>query len=138
MKKGVSRLVGGHDALRACALWCLCSLRMHRDLSLTLWQYIDSQRKLSSYFTHPDVEGVYESKVGPVLSLGPNTTQVPLLWRAVCELGCVARVRRNAVQPKSAAMDFEIAQLEFKTTAECEYLTSTPLNTIYLFQRYAR
>lgn len=83
-------------------------------------EFLDQQRQFSSYFTHPDVEGVYE-------------TQVPLLWRAVVELGCVCAVNPEVAKKRGASRDvFTLPDLDFKTTAECSYLQTTTLRRVYL------
>ena len=66
---------------------------------------------MSSYFTQPDVEGVYE-------------TQVPLEWRAVVEMGCVCVVNPAVAKKRSLARTeaFTLDDFDFKTTAECAYL----------------
>jgi DNA polymerase epsilon subunit 1 len=83
-------------------------------------EFIDQQRQFSSYFTHPDVEGVYE-------------TQVPLLWRAVVELGCVCAVNPTVAKKRGSSRDvFTLPDLDFKTTAECSYLQTTTIRRIHL------
>jgi DNA polymerase epsilon subunit 1 len=83
-------------------------------------EFIDGQREFSSYFTHPEVEGVYE-------------TQVPLLWRAVVELGCVSQVNAAVAKRRGVSRDeFTLPDLDYKTTAECSYLEGGGLRRVYL------
>lgn len=85
-------------------------------------EYLENQRQYSSYFTHPDVEGVYE-------------TQVPLLWRTVVEMGCVCAVNPKVAAARGGARNgFTLPDFDFKTTAECDYLESagsTMLKRVY-------
>lgn len=57
------------------------------------------------------MEGVYE-------------LNIPLLWQALVELGCVASVRPAAAEARRgrASDAFELNELQNRTTAECAYL----------------
>ena len=94
------------------------------EFVLTEKEYQDNQRQFSSYFAHPDVEGVYE-------------TQVPLLWRAIVELGCVASINpKVAAKRGSLNEEFTLPDFDFKTTAECDYLENDSFQRIYLHHNY--
>ena len=87
-------------------------------------------KELSSYFSHPDVEGVYE-------------LQVPLLFRAIAALGCVCTVRRGGKKKKrnrrrggdDGGRVFDLGDLELQSAAEYPYLeTANDFRRIFLFQ----
>ena len=90
------------------------------EFNLKEREFMERQKAFSSYFTHPDVEGVYE-------------TQVPLMWRAIVEIGCVCTVHTDAARRRGTTREpFTLPDLTFKTTAECEYLSDDTLKRVYL------
>ncbi len=60
---------------------------------------------------------------------GPTSWQVPVVWRAVVEMGCVCTVSRR---PGGRADEYNISDLNFKTTAECDYLPDGSFQSAYL------
>ncbi|KAI1296371.1 DNA polymerase epsilon catalytic subunit [Mortierella claussenii] len=81
--------------------------------------YQKESKNLSSFFSHPDVEGVYE-------------TQLPLLYRAIINLSCVCSVSNRA----SRGMDegFELADLKAESMSKMPYLQDDrALNYLYLY-----
>ena len=93
------------------------------EFNLKEREFMDRQKAFSAYFTHPDVEGVYE-------------TQVPLLWRAIVEIGCVCTVHTEAARRRGTSREpFTLPDLNYKTTAECDYLSDDTLKRIYLHHR---
>lgn len=81
-----------------------------------------NQKELSTYFTQPDVEGVYE-------------TQVPLEWRAVVELGCVCVVSPKVAKARALTRSdaYTLDDFDFKTTAEFEYLRPGSFHRIFFY-----
>jgi len=87
-------------------------------------------KELSTFMNHSEVEGVYETKV-------------PLLFKLLCELGCVCKVkegsRKKSLAGAAAAAaggdtaQFDISDLTYKTTAECSYLQDVNLRKIFLY-----
>eukprot|EP00794_Sanderia_malayensis_P002850 gene2850-3296_t len=78
--------------------------------------------ELSADLSSPDIEGIYE-------------TQVPLLIRAIIRLGCVCMVNRitaRAYAGKELEI-YDLDQLEFKTLAEVEYLTTSSLKHVFFY-----
>ncbi|KAF9904824.1 DNA polymerase epsilon catalytic subunit [Lobosporangium transversale] len=81
--------------------------------------YQRESKNLSSFFSHPDVEGVYE-------------TQLPLLYRAIINLSCVCSVGGRSVR----ALDegFELADLKPENMDKMPYLQDDQaLNYLYLY-----
>eukprot|EP00039_Didymoeca_costata_P008145 m.108515 g.108515 ORF g.108515 m.108515 type:complete len:2231 (-) comp13968_c0_seq1:73-6765(-) len=82
------------------------------EFSLPEKEFQQRTKLFSSYFTHPDVEGVYE-------------TQVPLLWRAIVDMGCVTVVNQQAIRDRANGKsngNFNLSDLDMKTVKECPYL----------------
>lgn len=67
----------------------------------------------ATFLNHPDIEGVYETKV-------------PLLYRALMDMGCCVRLRagrlRDGKRPTDAENHFRLEDFVFKSTSESEYL----------------
>eukprot|EP00727_Mastigamoeba_balamuthi_P002173 m51a1_g11953 putative dna polymerase epsilon catalytic subunit a (2223) ;mRNA; r:757795-765860 len=72
--------------------------------------FMSSQKELSEISTDPRAEGVYETKV-------------PLLFRALTELGCVCKVAKNKGANRGK---WNIEDLEFVNTSTRPYLESKP------------
>jgi hypothetical protein len=72
--------------------------------------------------TCPSILGVYES-------------QVPLIWRAIMELGCVCIVNpKVALNRGSKGTDkFSLDDFDFKNTTECPYLSTHTLHNVFLY-----
>ena len=76
-----------------------------------------NSKELSNFLTHPDMAGVYE-------------LQLPLIFRAIMKIGCVARVTQQAARVRRRAKrtdedskrPFQLDELEFMTTAAQSYL----------------
>ncbi|KAJ2957645.1 hypothetical protein NQZ79_g6638 [Umbelopsis isabellina] len=84
------------------------------------------QKKFASFFNHPSTEGVYE-------------TQVPLLTRAILNLGCVCKVDRQG-SGKSRKMDDRFSLLDFvsQESLSNSYLSQPKtFNYLYLYHAYA-
>eukprot|EP00742_Colponemidia_sp_Colp-10_P004977 GILJ01005318.1.p1 GENE.GILJ01005318.1~~GILJ01005318.1.p1 ORF type:complete len:1434 (+),score=252.77 GILJ01005318.1:629-4303(+) len=87
--------------------------------------YIDSQKHLTSVLSTPDIEGVYEANV-------------PLLFRALLDIGCVCHIKRDRRQELASAasgtLQLTLTDLESKSTSEVNYLAdSASLRRIYLY-----
>lgn len=70
----------------------------------------------------PHVEGVYE-------------TQVPLIFRALIEIGCVCTVSRKFVKHYASSDNdsYSLRHLEFRTLAQHNYLEPGSLKLLYLY-----
>lgn len=90
-------------------------------LSMPEQVYVDQQRKLSHFFSHPAVEGVYE-------------TQVPLVVRAMLELGSICTVdeTQRGVLGKGLEQGFDLAALHRKAT-KMPYLDQNKLQYLFLY-----
>jgi hypothetical protein len=84
------------------------------------------------YVNDPSVEGVYE-------------TQLPLLFKLLMEMGCVCKFTPTAEskdkskgKSKSGPANgpYTLNQFQFKSTAECAYLTAVPLHRIFLYHSF--
>ena len=82
------------------------------------------QKDLSKLQTNPNVEGVYE-------------TQVPPLLRALSRLGCVCRVSPAAKRPAKDIRRMSLDNLEFVNANSVTYLAE-PLKAIYVYHRKCR
>ena len=104
--------------------------RAHRAMHLYQVQLSESKFKrnektLSNFLTHPDLEGVYE--------LG-----VPLLLRAVMELGCVVKPSKAVIKERRRnktpiTEPYRLDQLEMLSTTKHEYIE--PKNNNYTYRR---
>jgi DNA polymerase epsilon subunit 1 len=80
------------------------------------------QRKsetLRQSLADPDVEGVYESKT-------------PLVFRAVSEIGAVARYRAGSSRSQSQLTPIRLADVQMLNTVQCPYLQSSQPKCMYL------
>ncbi|XP_066459860.1 DNA polymerase epsilon catalytic subunit A [Eleutherodactylus coqui] len=84
--------------------------------------YQEHINEINADLSAPDIEGVYE-------------TQVPLLLRAVIQLGCVCMVNKQLVRHLSGreAETFELDHLEMKSLAQYSYLEPGSIRHIYLY-----
>lgn len=84
--------------------------------------YQEHINEINADLSAPDIEGVYE-------------TQVPLLLRAVIQLGCVCTVNKQMVRHLSGreADTFELDHLEMKSLAQYSYLEPGSIRHIYLY-----
>lgn len=84
--------------------------------------YQEHINEINADLSAPDIEGVYE-------------TQVPLLLRAVVQLGCVCMVNKAMVRHYSGRETdtFELDCLEMKSLAQYSYLEPGSIRHIYLY-----
>ena len=84
--------------------------------------FLEHQAQLMADLSTPDIEGIYE-------------LQLPLVFRAVVGLGCLAGVERSkAAQLKGRDVDtFELSWLQFKTLASYQYLEPGSFKYMYLY-----
>ncbi|KAF9330439.1 DNA polymerase epsilon catalytic subunit [Podila minutissima] len=81
--------------------------------------YQKESKNLSSFFSHPDVEGVYE-------------TQLPLLYRAIINMSCVCSVSNRA--KRGLDEGFELGDLKPESQDKASYLKDDKsLNYLYLY-----
>ncbi|XP_071730284.1 DNA polymerase epsilon catalytic subunit A-like [Rutidosis leptorrhynchoides] len=82
-------------------------------------EFIEESRKLAAHLADPDVEGLYEMKVG-------------LDFNSILQIGCVCKVDKSAKKrdPKDG---WDLSELHMKTTTECSYLDSS-IPFFYLYQ----
>ncbi|XP_029426854.1 DNA polymerase epsilon catalytic subunit A isoform X2 [Rhinatrema bivittatum] len=84
--------------------------------------YQEHINEINAELSAPDIEGVYE-------------TQVPLLMRALIQLGCVCMVNKQLVRHLMGreAETFDLDQLEMKSLAQFSYLEPGSIRHIYLY-----
>ncbi|XP_006147397.3 DNA polymerase epsilon catalytic subunit A [Tupaia chinensis] len=84
--------------------------------------YQEHSNEIGAELSAPDVEGVYE-------------TQVPLLFRALVQLGCVCVVNKQLVRHLSGweAETFSLEHLETRSLAQFSYLEPGSIRHIYLY-----
>ncbi|XP_076845905.1 DNA polymerase epsilon catalytic subunit A [Brachyhypopomus gauderio] len=94
-----------------------------------LYQYCVSEdmyqehiNEINAELSAPDIEGVYE-------------TQVPLLFRALVQLGCVCMVNKQAVRDLAGreADTFDLEHLDMRSLAQFSYLEPGSVRHIYLY-----
>lgn len=90
------------------------------EISLTEKRMIRGEKGLSNLRTDPNVEGVYEM-------------QVPLCFRAVTRIGCVAKVSKNSMNRGARA--YNLNDLELLSTQGQPYLSvaSAVYRKIYIY-----
>ena len=86
-------------------------------------EFQSKQKVLSELQTNPNVEGVYE-------------TQVPPIMRALSKLGCVCRVSPSAKRQKDIQR-MSLDDLEFVNASNVPYFNEPP-KTIYIYHRKCR
>uniref|UniRef100_F6ZFB6 DNA polymerase epsilon catalytic subunit n=1 Tax=Ornithorhynchus anatinus TaxID=9258 RepID=F6ZFB6_ORNAN len=84
--------------------------------------YQEHINEINADLSAPDIEGVYE-------------TQVPLLQRALVQLGCVCMVSRQLAKHLMGreAETFELEHLEMRSLAQFSYLEPGSIRHIYLY-----
>ncbi|KAG0320031.1 DNA polymerase epsilon catalytic subunit [Dissophora globulifera] len=81
--------------------------------------YQRESKNLSSFFSHPDVEGVYE-------------TQLPLLYRAIITMSCLCSVSNRA--KRGLDEGFDLSDLKVENTDKASYIQDDrALNYLYLY-----
>ena len=70
----------------------------------------------------PDIEGVYE-------------TQVSLLFRALCNVGCVCTVSKESTKELEGIEreSFQLKHLEYRTLAQYAYLKENSFKYIFVY-----
>ncbi|KAK9075077.1 hypothetical protein SSX86_003396 [Deinandra increscens subsp. villosa] len=74
-------------------------------------QFRTESRKLAAHLADPEVEGIYETKVG-------------LDFNSIVQMGCVCKVDKSA-KKRNAKDGWSLNELHMKTTTECSYLESS-------------
>ncbi|XP_067911587.1 DNA polymerase epsilon catalytic subunit A [Heterodontus francisci] len=84
--------------------------------------YQEHINEINADLSAPDIEGVYE-------------TQVPLLFRALVQLGCICMVSRQLSLHLAGreADTFELEQLEMRSLAQFNYLEPGSIRHIYFY-----
>uniref|UniRef100_A0A673NN21 DNA polymerase epsilon catalytic subunit n=1 Tax=Sinocyclocheilus rhinocerous TaxID=307959 RepID=A0A673NN21_9TELE len=84
--------------------------------------YQEHINEINADLSAPDIEGVYE-------------TQVPLLFRALVQLGCMCMVNKQVVRDLAGreADSFDLEHLEMRSLAQFSYLEPGCVRHIYLY-----
>uniref|UniRef100_A0A3B4CS33 DNA polymerase epsilon catalytic subunit n=1 Tax=Pygocentrus nattereri TaxID=42514 RepID=A0A3B4CS33_PYGNA len=84
--------------------------------------YQEHINEINADLSAPDIEGVYE-------------TQVPLLFRALVQLGCVCMVNKQVVRELAGreADTFDLEHLEMRSLAQFSYLEPGSVRHMYLY-----
>ncbi|TDH12869.1 hypothetical protein EPR50_G00050310 [Perca flavescens] len=84
--------------------------------------YQEHINEINADLSAPDIEGVYE-------------TQVPLLFRALVQLGCVCMVNKHVVRDLAGreADTFDLEHLEMRSLAQFSYLEPGSVRHMYLY-----
>uniref|UniRef100_A0AAX7U0J0 DNA polymerase epsilon catalytic subunit n=1 Tax=Astatotilapia calliptera TaxID=8154 RepID=A0AAX7U0J0_ASTCA len=84
--------------------------------------YQEHINEINADLSAPDIEGVYE-------------TQVPLLFRALVQLGCVCMVNKHVVRDMAGreADTFDLEHLEMRSLAQFSYLEPGSVRHMYLY-----
>uniref|UniRef100_A0A3Q3JPX5 DNA polymerase epsilon catalytic subunit n=1 Tax=Monopterus albus TaxID=43700 RepID=A0A3Q3JPX5_MONAL len=84
--------------------------------------YQENINEINADLSAPDIEGVYE-------------TQVPLLFRALVQLGCVCMVNKHGVRDLAGreADTYDLEQLEMRSLAQFSYLEPGSVRHMYLY-----
>ncbi|XP_058888909.1 DNA polymerase epsilon catalytic subunit A-like [Acipenser ruthenus] len=84
--------------------------------------YQEHINEINADLSAPDIEGVYE-------------TQVPLLFRALVQLGCVCMVNKQLSREMAGreADTFDLEHLEMRSLAQFSYLEPGSVRHIYLY-----
>ncbi|MFT7808498.1 DNA polymerase epsilon catalytic subunit A isoform X1 [Arapaima gigas] len=84
--------------------------------------YQEHINEINTDLSAPDIEGVYE-------------TQVPLLFRALVQLGCLCMVNRQVVRNLSSRETdtFDLEHLEMRSLAQFSYLEPGSIRHIFLY-----
>jgi len=115
------------EAVRPFMTRCMRTLpRSHQCLNLYEFKmpepfYQEHVKAFSSFMSHPTIEGVYE-------------TQVPLLFRALLKLGCIASVERDRVRKGKGLDDgFDLDDLKHEPMTRRPYCENSEFHCIYLY-----
>uniref|UniRef100_UPI00358EBC15 DNA polymerase epsilon catalytic subunit A isoform X2 n=1 Tax=Myxine glutinosa TaxID=7769 RepID=UPI00358EBC15 len=94
------------------------------EVSMPEETWVASCNRILTELAGPQIEGVYE-------------TQVPLLFRALTQLGCVCSVKRNSGRtPNTREVEtFALEDLEMKSLAQVSYLEPGSIKHLYLFHQ---
>ncbi|PWA95928.1 DNA polymerase epsilon catalytic subunit [Artemisia annua] len=84
-------------------------------------QFRAENRKLAAHLADPEVEGIYETKVG-------------LDFSSIIQIGCVCKVDKSA-KKRNAKDGWSLNELHMKTTTECSYLESS-IPFFYLYKSF--
>ncbi|XP_048254478.1 DNA polymerase epsilon catalytic subunit A-like isoform X1 [Haliotis rufescens] len=92
------------------------------EYSVPEHMYMEHTNDINADLSSPDIEGVYE-------------TQVPLLFRALVQLGCVVTVNRDfaKVMAGRETDTFDLDNLEFRTLAQFSYLDPGTIKHLYMY-----
>ncbi|XP_036454918.1 DNA polymerase epsilon catalytic subunit A [Colossoma macropomum] len=84
--------------------------------------YQEHINEINADLSAPDIEGVYE-------------TQVPLLFRALVQLGCVCMVNKQVVRELAGreADTFDLEHLDMRSLAQFSYLEPGSVRHMYLY-----
>ncbi|XP_019956457.2 DNA polymerase epsilon catalytic subunit A [Paralichthys olivaceus] len=84
--------------------------------------YQEHINEINADLSAPDIEGVYE-------------TQVPLLFRALVQLGCVCMVNKHVVRDLAGreADTFDLENLEMRSLAQFSYLEPGSVRHMYFY-----
>ncbi|KAH9489960.1 hypothetical protein Btru_036333 [Bulinus truncatus] len=84
--------------------------------------YIKHINDITADLSSPDIEGVYE-------------TQVPLEFRAIVKIGCLATVNREFARTMEGRETdtFDVNNLNFRSVAQFPYLNSGSIKHLYLY-----
>lgn len=84
--------------------------------------YQEHINEINADLSAPDIEGVYE-------------TQVPLMFRALVQLGCVCMVNKHAMRDLAGreADTFDLEHLERRSLAQFSYLEPGSVRHMYLY-----
>ncbi|KAL5019575.1 hypothetical protein ScPMuIL_002467 [Solemya velum] len=84
--------------------------------------YCEHINEISADLSSPDIEGVYE-------------TQVPLVFRALVRLGCLATVNRQFAKYMAGKETdtFDMENLDFRTIAQYSYLEPGTMKHLYFY-----
>ncbi|XP_029019497.1 DNA polymerase epsilon catalytic subunit A [Betta splendens] len=84
--------------------------------------YQEHINEINADLSAPDIEGVYE-------------TQVPLLFRALVQLGCMCMVNKHVVRDLAGreADTFDLEHLEMRSLAQFSYLEPGSVRHMYLY-----
>ncbi|MGH0168304.1 UNVERIFIED_CONTAM: hypothetical protein FKN15_054042 [Acipenser sinensis] len=94
--------------------------------------YQEHINEINADLSAPDIEGVYETQGSLTLSY---FSQVPLLFRALVQLGCVCMVNKQLSREMAGreADTFDLEHLEMRSLAQFSYLEPGSVRHIYLY-----
>jgi len=95
------------------------------ELSMDESEWRASEKEFTAQLSsRVEIEGVYE-------------TQLPLLFKFIMEVGCVCKLDNKTA--KEVQPEYNLPDLQYKTTAECAYLSNPtqPLRRLFLYHSHA-